>query len=92
MKQMDTTHNNENLVLNLRKQKQQIRIELNNSKERMSGILREITGPTSQTTGKKTGIMQWVSGGMAVYEGIKISYSIINALRHLFKRKSKRRF
>ncbi len=83
--------NNADILQTFQAEKLQVRQEIEESRMRMSKTLHGIVGESQDTAGgRKTGVKQMVSSGIAIYEGIKISYSIFSALRSLFKRKRRR--
>jgi hypothetical protein len=74
----------------LQENKQQIKKELNASKDRLRGKIQSIISPSSDSRKKTTRISQLVSNGFAIYEGIRLGISIFSAFRSLFGKKRRR--
>jgi hypothetical protein len=74
----------------LQENKQQIKKELNASKDRLRGKIQSIISPSSDSRKKTTRISQLVSNGFAIYEGIRLGISIFSAFRSLFGKKCRR--
>jgi len=74
----------------LRESKQQIRKELKASKANIKYKVQGIISPAKTARKNTTRISQLVSNGIAIYEGIRLSMSIVSAFRTLFGRKRRR--
>ena len=74
----------------LRENKLQIKKELNASKANIKYKGQGIISPAKTVKKNTTRIGQLVSNGIAIYEGIRLSMSIISACRSLFGRKRRR--
>ena len=74
----------------LHESKQQIRKELNVSKANIKYKVQGIISPARSVKRNTTRIGQFVSNGLAIYEGVRLGMSIISAFRSLFGRKRRR--
>jgi len=76
----------------LQENKQQIRRELNVSKAKLKGKVQDFIAPSPDAHKRTTRISRLVSNGFAIYEGIRLGFSVISAFQSLFGRKRRRRF
>ena len=74
----------------LRESKQQIRKEINASKNQLRSKIQNVIAPLPDARKQTTRISRLVGNGLAIYEGIRLGISVISAFRSLFGRKRRR--
>ena len=75
----------------LRESKLQLKRELNASKASLQEKVQNIVAPLPNTRKKATQVSRLVSNGFAIYEGVRLGYSIISAFRSIFGKRRRRR-
>jgi len=75
----------------LRESKLQLKRELNASKASLQEKVQNIVAPLPNTRKKATQVSRLVSNGFAIYEGVRLGYSIISAFRAIFGKRRRRR-
>ena len=72
--------------------KLQIRKELKASKANIKYKVQGIISPNKSTKHSTNSISQFISNGVAIYEGVRLALNVISVFRSLFGRKRRRRY
>jgi len=84
MTKYDQIINSPDILVSLRQEKAILRKKLRRSSGKMSGTTHQIFAPVPRAKTKAQGISQFVSNGIAIWEGIRIGMGLIAALRGFF--------
>ena len=84
MTKYDQIINSPDILASLRQEKDAIRKKLRKSSNRMSGTTHQIFAPVPRAKTKAQGVSQFISNGIAIWEGVRIGMGLISAVRNFF--------
>ena len=84
MSKYDQIFNSPDILVSLRQEKELIRKKLRKSSGRMSGTTHQIFAPVPRAKTKAPGVSQFVSSGIAIWEGVRIGMGLISTVRNFF--------
>lgn len=85
------SQSNTDLLLAIRQEKASIHAQLHESRQNMTDTLHGIMSPNNTNTNKVKGISSIISNGIAIWEGIRIGLSLIEAFRSFMGKKKRRK-